>query len=39
MSVSFGGLARLVKVQDVHGIPTGPIVERYLGGLLSLEDK
>jgi hypothetical protein len=37
MSVSFGGLARLVKVADVHGIPTGPLVERYLGPLLSLE--
>ena len=37
MQVTFGGLARLVKVHEVHGIPTGPLVERYLGPLLSLE--
>jgi hypothetical protein len=37
LSVAFGGVARLVKVQDVRGIPTGPIVERYLGPVLSLE--
>lgn len=37
MSVSFGGLGKLVKVGDVHGIPTGPLVERYLGPLLALE--
>jgi translocation and assembly module TamB len=37
MQVTFGGLARLLKVHEVHGIPVGPLVERYLGPLLSLE--
>lgn len=37
-SITFGGLARLVTVHDVHGIPTGPLVDRYLGPLFS-EDK
>jgi translocation and assembly module TamB len=37
-SVAFGGLARLIKVAEVKGIATGPLVERYLGPVLSLEN-
>jgi translocation and assembly module TamB len=37
MAVQFGGLARLVSVNDVEGIPTGPLIERYLGPLFSQE--
>lgn len=37
LSVSFGGLARLFKISEVRGIATGPLVERYLGPLFSLE--
>jgi hypothetical protein len=37
LSVELGGLARLVQIGEVHGIPTGPLVERYLGALLSTE--
>ena len=36
-SVAFGGLARLISVAEVKGIATGPLVERYLGPVLSLE--
>jgi translocation and assembly module TamB len=36
-SITFGGLARLVKVSDVKGIPTGPLVDKYLGPLFALE--
>jgi hypothetical protein len=39
MSVAFGGLARLIKVAEVRGIPIGPLVERYLGPLFALEAK
>ncbi len=35
--VAFGGLARLVHVGEVRGVPTGPLVERYLGALLTSE--
>jgi hypothetical protein len=28
-------LARLVKIDEIHGIPIGPLVERYLGPVLS----
>jgi hypothetical protein len=36
-SVAFAGLARLVHVEDVRGIPTGPLIDRYLGSLLTQE--
>jgi hypothetical protein len=37
-SITFGGLAKLVKVADVRGIPTGPLVDKYLGPLFALEN-
>jgi hypothetical protein len=33
MAVSFGGLGRLVRVDEVRGIATGPLVQRYLDPL------
>jgi hypothetical protein len=38
LSVQLGGLGRLVKIDEVRGIPTGPLVDRYLGPLLSTEN-
>jgi hypothetical protein len=35
LSIELGGLARLVKIDEIHGIPIGPLVERYLGPVLS----
>jgi hypothetical protein len=37
-SISFGGLARLVKIEDVKGIPMGPLIDRYLGKLFAQGD-
>jgi hypothetical protein len=37
-SITFGGLGKLIRIEDVHGIPTGPLVDRYLGPLFALED-
>jgi hypothetical protein len=39
LAVDFGGLARVVRVDEVRGIPTGPFVERYLGSLFPTEDE
>jgi hypothetical protein len=39
LSVQLGGLGKLVKIDEVHGIPTGPLVERYLGPLLVTEEE
>jgi hypothetical protein len=38
LAVQFGGLARLLSVHQVEGIPTGPLIERYLGPLFSQEN-
>jgi len=35
--VNFGGLARLLKVNDVRGIPVGPLMERVMSSLASAE--
>jgi hypothetical protein len=35
--VEFGGLARLVRVDEVRGIPMGPIIDKYLGPLIRAE--
>src|SRR5581483_1161334 len=35
--VEFGGLAKLVRVDEVRGIPTGPLIDKYLGPLISAE--
>ena len=32
--VSLGGLTRFVRIEDVHGIPSGPLLERYFGDVL-----
>ena len=33
MKISFGGAARLLKVDDVRGIPVGPLVSRALASV------
>ena len=38
MRVTFGGLASLLSVSDVRGIPTGPLVDRMLAPLSVLKD-
>jgi len=32
--VALGGLARLVRIDDLRGLPLGPIIDKYLGPLL-----
>jgi hypothetical protein len=39
LGAEFGGLARLLRIHEVRGIATGPIVERYLGSLFPTEDE
>jgi translocation and assembly module TamB len=35
--VNFGGLARLIKLNDVRGIPVGPLMERVMSSLYPAE--
>lgn len=34
MSVDLGGLTRGIRIDDVRGLPLGPLLQRYLGPLL-----
>jgi hypothetical protein len=36
--IELGGLAGLVHIEEMRGVPVGPLVERYLGDLLRRED-
>ena len=36
--ITFGGLAKLVRVDELRGIPTGPIIDRALRHLFSLKE-
>jgi hypothetical protein len=37
LAIELGGLARLVHIEEIHGIPLGPLMERYLGPIFSTE--
>ncbi len=39
MKVTLGGLASLLRVGDLRGIPTGPIIDKVLAPMLKREDK
>jgi len=36
--ITFGGLAKLLRIDEIRGIPMGPIVDRMLGPLLDSEE-
>jgi hypothetical protein len=38
LHVEMGGLARIVSLSDVTGIPMGPLAEKYLGPALATEE-
>jgi hypothetical protein len=37
--LELGGLARLVSISEIRGIPMGPIVDRFLGPMFDTEGK
>jgi hypothetical protein len=38
LNIHLGGLGALIRIDEIHGIPTGPLIERYLSALFSTEN-
>ena len=37
--VELGGMASLVRIDEIRGVPTGPLLRRVLGPLLPTDEK
>ena len=35
LAISLGGIARLVRIDEIRHVPVGPLIEKYLGPLLA----
>ena len=39
IKVTFGGLARLISIDEIRGIPIGPLIDKFLAKLSTNEDE
>jgi len=35
LKITFAGLARVVKLDEIRGVPVGPLLERFVGPVLD----